>query len=48
MEERAATTKSFPWGKLSCEARLKRAAVGSYFMHVLRRIRAMYHFARDI
>ena len=39
------TTKSFPWGKLACEARLKRAAVGSYFMHILRRIRTMYHFA---
>ena len=48
MAKHPATTKSFPWGKLSCEARLKRAAVGSYFMHILRRIRTMYHFARDI
>ena len=30
MVKRPATPKSFPRGKLSCEARLKRAAVGSY------------------
>ena len=39
------TAKSFPRGKLSCEARLKRAAVGSYFIHILRRIRTAHHFA---
>ena len=32
--------------QLACEARLKRAAVGSYFTHILRQIRTMYHFAR--